>query len=70
MSKIGQMFNFKGKTTKIIGPEKTEAYKEVYTVILSDQQKNKNLPTHHEDYLGDNELSSKVFMKKNIFLKI
>ena len=45
MSKIERMFDYEGKTTKIIGPEKTETYKEIYNHI-SDQQKSKNLETH------------------------
>jgi len=66
MSKIERMFDYEGKTTKIIGPEKTETYKEIYNHI-SDQQKSKNLETH-PNYLGDNELSKSIYEKK-YFLK-
>ena len=66
MSKIEQMFDYKGKTTKVIGDVKTQAYQEVYNHI-SDKQKTKNLPTH-KNYLGDNELAKSIYEKK-YFLK-
>ena len=30
MSKIEQMFDFQGKTTKLIGSDRAQAYREVY----------------------------------------
>ena len=66
MSKIEQMFDFQGKTTKLIGSDRAQAYREVYN-HLSDKQKNKELPIH-ENYLGDNELAQNIYEKK-YFLK-
>ena len=33
MSKIEQMFDYKGKTTKVIGDVKAQAYKEIYNSL-------------------------------------
>ena len=40
MSKIEQMFDYKGKTTKVIGDVKAQTYREIYNHI-SDKQKTK-----------------------------
>ena len=66
MSKIEQMFDFQGKTTKLIGSNRAQAYREVYN-HLSEKQKNDELPIH-ENYLGDNELAQNIYTKK-YFLK-
>jgi len=62
MSKIEQMFDFKGKTTKVIGSSRTQAYKDIYNHI-TDKQKSKELSTH-SNYLGDNELAQSIYEKK------
>ena len=66
MSKIEQMFDYEGKTKKVIGDTKAQAYKEVYQHI-SDKQKNNELSIH-KNYLGDNELAKSIYEKK-YFLK-
>jgi len=66
MSKIEQMFDYEGKTKKVIGDTKAQAYKEVYQHI-SDKQKSKDLSIH-KNYLGDNELARSIYEKK-YFLK-
>ena len=66
MSKIEQMFDFKGKTTKVIGDSRTKAYKEIFN-YLSEKQINKEIPIH-KNYLGDNELAKNIYEKK-YFLK-
>ena len=66
MSKIEQMFDFQGKTAKLIGSNRTQIYKEIYN-YLSEKQKNNELPVH-ENYLGDNELAQNIYEKK-YFLK-
>ena len=66
MSKIEQMFDFQGKTTKLIGSNRAQAYKEVYD-HLSEKQKNNELPIHG-NYLGNNELAQTIYEKK-YFLK-
>ncbi len=66
MSKIEQMFDFKGKTTKLIGASRTQAYREVYN-HLSEKQANGELSIHG-NYLGDNELAQNIYTKK-YFLK-
>ena len=62
MSKIEQMFDFKGKTTRIIGTSRTQAYKTIYNHI-TEKQKAKELSTH-SNYLGDNELAQSIYEKK------
>ena len=66
MSKIEQMFDFKGKTTRLIGASRTQAYREVYN-HLSEKQ-NKGELSVHDNYLGDNELAQNIYAKK-YFLK-
>ena len=61
MSSIENMFKYQGKTTKVIGSERTKVYKELYDHISS-LQWNK-LPFHGE-YLGDNELAQTIYAKK------
>ncbi len=62
MSKIEQMFDFKGKTTRLIGKSRTQAYKTIYN-HLTEKQKIKELSTH-SNYLGDNELAQSIYEKK------
>ena len=62
MSKIEQMFDFSGKTTKLIGSLRTQTYRGIYDYI-SEQQNNSELPTH-SNYLGDNELAKSIYEKK------
>ena len=64
MSKIEQMFDFKGKTTKLIGDSRTQAYREVYN-HLSEKQSNGELSVHG-NYLGDNELAQNIYTKNQI----
>ena len=52
MSKIEQMFDYEGKTKKVIGDTRAQTYKEIYQHI-SERQKSKDLSTH-KNYLGDN----------------
>ena len=66
MSKIEQMFDFKGKTAKIIGSKRTKVYHELFNNI-TEKQNNKELPING-DYLGDNELAKNIYEKK-YFLK-
>jgi len=60
------MFNFEGKTTKLIGRARTKVYNETYN-YLTEKQNSKNLP-FHGNYLGDNELAKNIYEKK-YFLK-
>ena len=66
MSQYQNMFNFQGKTTKLIGRARTKAYNEAYD-YLSEKQRNKEIP-FHGNYLGDNELAHSIYEKK-YFLK-
>ena len=66
MSKIEQMFDYEGKTKKVIGDTRAQAYQEVYKHI-SDKQKSNDLSVH-KNYLGDNELAKSIYEKK-YFLK-
>ena len=62
MSKIEQMFDFSGKTTKIIGSLRTQVYRGIYNHI-TEKQKTSELPTNPH-YLGDNELAKSIYEKK------
>ena len=66
MSQYQNMFNFEGKTTKLIGRARTKVYNETYN-YLTEKQNSKNLP-FHGNYLGDNELAKNIYEKK-YFLK-
>ena len=66
MNKVKKMFDYEGKTTKLIGHTRTKTYNELYDHI-SLKQENKELP-FHGDYLGDNELAQNIYEKK-YFLK-
>ena len=66
MSEYQKMFNYNGKTTKLIGPTRTKIYNEMYD-HLSDKQEKEELP-YHGDYLGGNELAKNIYEKK-YFLK-
>jgi len=66
MSKINQMFDYEGKTTKVVGISKTQIYKKLFEYI-SEKQQNKELP-YHGNYLCDNELAKNIYEKK-YFLK-
>ncbi|MBI65379.1 MAG: ribonucleoside-diphosphate reductase, adenosylcobalamin-dependent [Candidatus Marinimicrobia bacterium] len=56
------MFNYQGKTTKVIGTTRTKAYQEIYNYI-SELQESKTIKTH-ENYLNDNELAQNIYEKK------
>ena len=66
MSEYQKMFNYNGKTTKLIGSTRTKIYNEMYD-HLSQKQLNNELP-YHGNYLGDNELAKNIYEKK-YFLK-
>ena len=59
MNKVKKMFDYEGKTTKLIGHTRTKTYNELYDHI-SLKQENKELP-FHGDYLGDNELAHNIY---------
>jgi len=61
MDSINNMFKHQGKTTRVIGPTRTKAYRELHDHISS-LQGNK-LP-FHGNYLGDNELAQNIYEKK------
>ena len=63
---IANMFNHKGKTTKLIGETRAQAYLETYQHLTKLQEKNE-LP-YDGNYLGDNELAQNIYQKK-YFLK-
>ena len=62
MSEIKKMFNYRGKTTKVIGSTRTKSYHETYQ-HLTDLQNKKDLP-FHGNYLGDNKLAESIYQKK------
>ena len=63
---IANMFNHKGKTTKLIGETRAQAYLETYQHLTKLQEKDE-LP-YDGNYLGDNELAQNIYQKK-YFLK-
>ena len=66
MNQIEKMFTHQGKSSKLIGDNRTKIYHEVYNHI-SEKQKVKDLP-FNGDYLGDNDLAKNIYEKK-YFLK-
>ena len=62
MSDFLSMFNHEGKTAKILGKQKINSYKDIYS-FLSIQQKSGGLPKH-KNYLGDNELAHNIYKEK------
>ena len=66
MTEYQKMFQYDGKTTKLIGQTRTKIYHEMYDHI-SEKQENSDLP-FDGDYLGDNELAKTIYEKK-YFLK-
>ena len=66
MSKIKKMFAHEGKTTKVIGKNRTKIYNEIYDYI-SNLQDSGDLP-QHKNYLNNNELAESIYTKK-YFLK-
>ena len=66
MIEYQKMFEYDGKTTKLIGPNRAKVYQEMYT-HLSEKIDNNELP-FDGNYLGDNELAKNIYEKK-YFLK-
>ena len=62
MSDFLNMFDYEGKTAKILGKQKINTYKHIYS-FLSEKQNSKEIPTH-ENYLGDNELACNIYKEK------
>ena len=62
MNKINDMFSYEGKTTKLIGANRTKTYNELYNHI-TDKQNDKSL-SYNGNYLGDNELAQNIYSKK------
>ena len=67
MNKINDMFSYEGKTTKLIGANRTKTYNELYNHI-TDKQNDKSL-SYNGDYLGDNELAQKNYLKEDLYLE-
>ena len=57
-----EMFDHRGKTTRVIGEPRIKIYHELYNHITQ-LQENGELPTH-DDYLGGNELAQNIYNKK------
>lgn len=56
------MFDHRGKTTRVIGESRIKIYRELYNHI-ENLQENGELPTH-ANYLGGNELAENIYSKK------
>ena len=62
MSDFLSMFNYTGKTAKVLGKSKVNTYKDIY-LHLSDRQAKNALPVD-KNYLGDNELAQNIYKEK------
>ena len=62
MSDFLSMFDYTGKTAKVLGKSKINIYKDIYT-HLSDKQNDKTLPAD-KNYLGNNELAQNIYKEK------
>jgi ribonucleoside-diphosphate reductase alpha chain len=56
------MFDHRGKTTRVIGESRIRVYRDLYNHIEKLQESGE-LPTH-ENYLGGNELAENIYSKK------
>lgn len=57
-----EMFDHRGKTTRVIGEPRIKIYRELFEHITNLQEEGE-LPTH-DDYLGGNELAQNIYNKK------
>ena len=62
-----EMFDHRGKTTRVIGEPRIKIYRELFEHITNLQEEGE-LPTH-DDYLGGNELAQNIYNKKIITSK-
>ena len=65
MSNFLSMFDYTGKTARILGKNRINTYKDIYTHI--DNEQGKTLQ-YNGDYLGGNELAQKIY-KEKYFIK-
>ena len=61
MSDFLSMFDYTGKTARILGKSRINTYKDIYTHI--DNEQGKTLQ-YNGNYLGDNELADKIYTEK------
>tara|TARA_S200000501_G_scaffold378988_1_gene445849 strand:+ start:2217 stop:4721 length:2505 start_codon:yes stop_codon:yes gene_type:complete len=57
-----EMFDHRGKTTRVIGEPRIKIYRELYEYITNLQ--NQKVLSTHVDYLGGNELAQNIYTKK------
>ena len=62
MSDFLSMFNYTGKTAKVLGKSKVNTYKDIYLHLTKKQTENE-LPVD-KNYLGDNELAQNIYKEK------
>ena len=62
MNYIDKMFEYEGKTAKVIGKSKIKTYRMLYDALTA-MQESSEIPTHDE-YLGGNELAESIYRKK------
>ena len=62
MNYIDKMFEYEGKTAKVIGKSKIKSYRMLYDAVTA-MQESSEVPTHDE-YLGGNELAESIYRKK------
>ena len=58
MSDFLSMFDYGGKTARILGKNRINTYKDIYLHI--DKQQGESLQ-YNGDYLGNNELAEKIY---------
>ena len=61
MSDFLSMFDYGGKTARILGKNRINTYKDIYLHI--DKEQGKSLQ-YNGDYLGNNELAEKIYNEK------
>ena len=62
MNQIEKMFSHKGKSSKLIGDNRSKIYHEVYN-HLTEKQKSKELQ-YNGNYLADNELAKNIELQQ------
>ena len=61
MSNFLSMFDYTGKTARILGKNRINTYKDIYTHIGNEQGKTLQ---YNGNYLGGNELAQKIYKEK------
>ena len=63
MSNFLSMFDYDGKTARVLGKNRINTYKDIYLHIDKEQG---NSLKYNGEYLGNNELANKIYTEKTL----